>query len=91
MTLPGAREKEPSESWVLFKRFYRQVSSEINAGTGHEQSAQGTEEEPQSCLETQGKVHGEPAHLASQTYPWQRKPVQVPPKASTASLAGVCF
>lgn len=65
MTLPGAPEKEPSQSWVLFKRFYRQVSSEINAGTGHEQSAQGTEEEPQSCLGNQGKVHGEPGQCPS--------------------------
>lgn len=36
------------------------MSGEINAGTGHEQSAQGTEEEPQSCLEKQRKVHREP-------------------------------
>lgn len=50
MTLPGALKKELSKTWVLFKRFYRQVNSEINAGTWHEQSAQGTEEEPQFCL-----------------------------------------
>lgn len=60
MALPGAPEKELSKSWILFKRFYRQVSSEINAGTGHERGAQGTEEAPRSCLEKQGKAHGEP-------------------------------
>lgn len=91
MTLPGAPEKELSKSWVLFKRFYRQASSEINAGTGHEQSAQGTEEAPRSCLEKQGSRGTRTAPPAPQTYPWQQQPVQVPPKASTASLAGVCF
>lgn len=72
VALPGARDKELSKSWVLFKRFYRQVNSEINAGTQREQSARGRKRNPDSA--GRGSLGNRDSRSPSQTYPWQRKP-----------------
>lgn len=67
------------------------MNSEINAGTGHQLSAQGTEEEPRFCLR-KGSQGNQDSDSSSHTYPWQRQPRRgSPPKARTASRAGICF
>lgn len=88
-TLPGALDKERSKSWVLFKRLYRQVNREINAGTKYERSAEGTEEEPEVCRAKPGKVHRGSRTLgpSSRTHPWQRKARSTFPQ-SQPCLAG---
>ena len=50
-TLPGAPEKGLSQSWVLFKRVYRQVNSEINAGARRTQNPGEWKRNPGSARE----------------------------------------